>query len=729
MLMIEDPDKIAIDVRSQKILNTILGENPKLETIMRRAASESQARQVLREWVLDELKSHPHALKYYQNMHADSKLFGSLRWRDYAAIRLLDYIDNADREFPDLNLRGEIVSTNPIKLLWLAINQGTGRAKPDFFEDMLELFRQFSGKSKRKFPKREEVEAWMDRYPSGMDAQAIRQQEENRDRILNIIIEKLDQGEITDIRYNFKPGMTYKKKFQKTLEWWKDWAFHYNFAIRSPDLLNQMLGNSLEKDTMEVLYDAHKAGIPFFINPYYLSLLHVNAPEFVIGADLAVRDYIIYTRQLVEEFGKIVAWEKEDEVRPGRPNAAGWILPSHYNIHRRYPEVGIFIPDSMGRACGGLCASCQRMYVFQSGFLNFDLDKLRPDETWEQKMVRLLKYFENDSQLRDILITGGDAFMSSDKSLRKFLNAVYHMAINKRKANETRKEGEKYAEIVRVRLGTRLPVYLPQRITPELAGILAEFKEKASQIGIKQFVVQTHFVSPMEVTPEARQCIKRLISAGWTVANQDVFTTAGSRRGHTAKLRQVLNQVGVLPYYTFSVKGYRENSHNFATNARIVQEQAEEKVFGIIPEGHQETLKKFPLDVENMVENIAALRKAADLPFLATDRNVLNLPAVGKSLTFRVIGITYDGRRILEFDHDNTRPHSPVTKKMGKVLIIESKSISEYLRQIEDMGEDAEEYRNIYGYSMAVTEPRMPIYNYPTYDYQVTSKLTNFQID
>ena len=54
--------------------------------------------------------------------------------------------------------------------------------------------------------------------------------------------------------------------------------------------------------------------------------------------------------------GQIRAWEREDVVEAGRPNAAGWLLPDGHNIHRRYPEVAILIPDTMGRACGGLCA-------------------------------------------------------------------------------------------------------------------------------------------------------------------------------------------------------------------------------------------------------------------------------------------------------------------------------------------------------------------------------------
>ena len=122
------------------------------------------------------------------------------------------------------------------------------------------------------------------------------------------------------------------------------------------------------------------------------------------------------------------------------------------------------------------------------------------------------------------------------------------------------------------------------------------------------------------------------------------------------------------------------------------------------------------------------MRENCDLPFLATDRNVLNLPGVGKSLTFRTIGITRTGRRILEFDYDGTRAHSPIINNMGKVIIIESKPIASYLRQLEEMGENVEEYKDTYGYSIGETEPRMPIYEYPEYDYQLTDKYTNLEI-
>jgi len=721
-------DKIAINVKAYRLLEQLLGENPRLEEIMRSSHNEVEALVGVRQWVLGELQDRPPATRFYESEHPSREDFEALEWSDIAAIRILDYIDNAGREFEDLNLRSERAISNPITGIWLAVNHGTGGARPDFFEDMLHLFRQLSGKSLRHRPSKVQVLEWMHRHPSGLDPRIVRLREENRERILRILIRKLDAGELRSTRYAFEPGLSPDDKFARALEWWNEPQFHLGFAVRSPELLNEFLGHSLDPNTMRLLGEAREKGIPFFVNLYYLSLLHVRVPYFAIGADMAIRDYVLYTRQLVDAFGDIVAWEKEDRVQPGKPNAAGWLLPSDRNVHRRYPDVAILIPDTVGRACGGLCASCQRMYDFQSGHLNFDLDRLAPTETWSEKLRRLMDYFENDAQLRDILVTGGDALMSTDRQLEEILDAIRQMAARKREANRQRPAGKMYAEIVRVRLGTRLPVYLPQRVTPELARILADFKKEASAVGIRQFVVQTHFESPMEVTPEAQQAISRLLTAGWTAVNQLVLTTAASRRGHSAKLREVLGRVGVLPYYTFSVKGYQENWHNFATNARAVQEQAEERVFGVVPAEFDAELRELASDPGRTLERVAELRAKAGLPFLATDRNVLNLPGVGKSLTFRVIGITRYGRRILEFDHDPTRGHSPVIEKMGKVIVIEPKAVAAYLRQLDELGEDTAEYEDVWGYSLGVTEPRAPLYEYPAASLETTEELTNFEM-
>ncbi|RIJ49250.1 KamA family protein [Maribellus luteus] len=720
-------DNIAITVHAHRLLRTLLNENPVLEKILLTAATREEALTAVRNWVLPKLKRNSAAERFYYSPKTNPELYELLNWEDFATIRILDYVDHAGEQYVDQNIHGEMAVSNPIKMLWMATNFGIGGAKPGFFMDMLQLFRQLNGSLPRDLPKKKEVLAWMKKYPSGIDSNIIELRKKNKERIINILLKKIDTGEITSPTYNFGTEMTLKQKREKMEEWWNESHFHLKFAVRSPDLLNEMLDYSLDPDTMKILYEAREKGIPFFVNPYYLSLLNVQTPEFAVGGDLAIRCYVVYSQQLVEEFGEIVAWEKEDKTEPGKPNAAGWILPSH-NIHRRYPEVAIFIPDTVGRACGGLCASCQRMFDFQRGRLNFNLDKLKPDESWSERLPRLLDYFKDDSQLRDILLTGGDALMSHDNSLRQMLDEIYQMALRKINENKKRPEHEKYAEILRIRIGTRLPVYLPQRITPELGQILEGFRIKASKIGIQQFVIQTHFESPMEVTPEARRAVQVFLNAGWAVTNQLVFTTAASRRGHTAKLRKVLNDIGVLTYYTFTVKGFKENTASFAPNSRSVQEAMEEKVIGKIPGVEMDFAQSLMLDSKTIKSKIARLRDEYDLPFLATDRNILNLPGVGKSLTFRTIGITRYGRRILEFDHDRTRNHSPIINTMGKVIVIESKSIAEYLNQLEEMGEDRDDYRRIFGYSIGQTEARMPMYEYPEYEYEVTKEFTSLEI-
>ncbi|OQX72618.1 MAG: hypothetical protein B6D61_13485 [Bacteroidetes bacterium 4484_249] len=715
-------------MKSEKLINTILEENPKLNTILHEADNFETVKKELRKWVMDYLRNHSEALDYYRMDEKGRKCYEKLEWKDFAAIRIMDYLNNEGNEFEDKNIRGKNIVTNPFTILWHAVKHNNIAAEPAFFKDMLYLFRQFSGINKRELPSKEQIQKWMDRHPSGLDPEIIEIRKKNKKRIIKIFIKKMDDGDILRHKFRFEPGMSYKEKYNQMLEWWDTKTFHLQFASRTPERLNKLLGRQVDTETMTVLFDAQDRGIPFFVNPYYLSLLNVDVPEKYQNTDYAIKDYVFVSKPLVEEFGDIVAWEKEDIVEPGKPNAAGWLLPNSYNVHRRYPEVAILIPDTIGRACGGLCVSCQRMYDFQRGHLNFDLEDLKPQEKWWDRLPKLLQYFEKDSQLRDILITGGDALMSSDKSLKRILNEVYQMALNKRNNNKLHKKGEKYAEMIRIRLGTRLPVYLPQRVTDNLVKILADFKQKASKAGFKQFVIQTHFETAMEVTPEAAEAVRKLTSAGWIVTNQLVFTAAASRHGHTAKLRKVLNDIGVLTYYTFTVKGYKENSHNFATNTRAVQEQIEEKVIGEIPTDKFEKIKEFPHQAKKMKENIDELRKECDIPFLATDRNVLNLPGVGKSLTYRTIGITYDGRRILEFDHDRTRTHSPIINKMGKVIIVESKSVNDYLDQLKQMGENIKEYESVWGYSIGETEPRMPVYEYPEYNYELTEEITNLEI-
>ena len=663
------------------------------------------------------------ALRSFVSSRIDRTVGGS-NMGNAVAKRILLLIEHDGMMVSELST-GEEMPIRTITCLWQFLaGKLEEDVSPDFFIDLYWQF-ELLEKPEEIVPDRSLVKRQMNRWPTGLDEEVMAIRHSNKERIIAGLIRKIERRHAPTSRFQFTEGMSYAEKYVKVQEWWNTGRFHLAMAFKSPTELNYFLGGSLSAGTMDLLARARKKGMPFFVTPYYLSLLNTNTSGY---DDAAIRSYILYSEELVDTYGRIKAWEKEDIVVAGQPNAAGWLLPEGHNIHRRYPEVAILIPDSMGRACGGLCASCQRMYDFQSERLNFDFESLKPKETWDKKLRRLMRYFEEDAQLRDILITGGDALMSQNATLRNILDAVYKMAVRKRKANESRPEGEKYAELQRVRLGSRLLAYLPLRITDELVGILRSFKDKASRVGVTQFIIQTHFQSPLEVTPEAKKAIEAILSAGWIITNQLVYTVAASRRGHTAKLRQTLNAMGVVCYYTFSVKGFHENYAVFAPNSRSLQEQQEEKVFGLIPKEKQKELYRLIRYERPLGKKLSGFLKENRLLFAATDRSVLNLPAIGKSMTFQMVGLTTEGKRILKFDHDTGRRHSPIIDRMGEVYIVENKSVAAYLRQLQDMGEDVREYISIWNYSEGRTEPRFSIYEYPDYPFDVTEKMTNLEL-
>mgnify|MGYP005883342671 FL=1 len=636
--------------------------------------------------------------------------------------RLLEY---DGRVVHELSV-GEDVKVETLALLWrfLSGRIGEDEVSPDF---ALELYHQFSRlhAAPSGVPEKEDVLRWMRRWPDGLNEQVRAIREANKERIMALLVRKIEHRPASSGRYVFPEGCNEAEKLGWVRRWWGEARFHLSMAVKSAAELNRMLDGTLSGETLRIYQQAQEKGIPVFVTPYYLSLLNPTGKGY---DDAAIRSYVIYSSRLVETFGGIRAWEREDIVEEGKPNVAGWLLPGGHNIHRRYPEVAILIPDTMGRACGGLCASCQRMYDFQSRRLNFELEKLKPKENWNTRLRKLMDYFEHDTQIRDILITGGDALMSRNATLRNILDAVCKMAVRKRQANLSRPDGEKYAELQRVRLGTRLPVYLPMRVDDELLDILRDFRQKAVEAGITQLFVQTHFQSPLEVTPESREAIRRILSTGWAVTNQLVYNVAASRRGHTAKLRKVLNSLGVICYYTFTVKGFEENYEVFAPNARSLQESAEEKAWGrLAPEAEHDFLESLD-GAPNKAVAVRQFCAAHDVPFLATDRSVLNLPGIGKSMSFALVGVDAKGRRILRFDHDRTRRHSPIIDRVHEVYIRENKPVYRYLLQLQDMGEDMGEYETLWAYTEGETERRFPFFEYPVPDFSVTGRYTNLDV-
>ena len=149
----------------------------------------------------------------------------------------------------------------------------------------------------------------------------------------------------------------------------------------------------------------------------------------------------------------------------------------------------------------------------------------------------------------------------------------------------------------------------------------------------------------------------------------------------------------------------KENYAVFTPNSRSMQEQVEEKVYGRLTQEQAAELDDLLADGTDTAAKIRCFMRRHHLPFLATDRSVLNLPAIGKSMSFRLVGITAEGKRLLRFDHDRTRRHSPIIDSMGEIFIVENKSLAAYLRQLGKMGEDPEDYASIWAYTQRHTSP------------------------
>ncbi len=288
----ENPVNINISPKSDQLLNQLMAENPDLEEILRQSSTTNEFLKNMRLFLQTYMDSHPDTLGYYNNSAPNQQDFEKLAWSDYAAIRLMNYVDKTDPQNGDCILKGGIVENNPLKVMWLAAKHGTGNDQQTILKDMIELFRQFSSRNKWKIPSENKVRGSIDQHLTGLDPKIIELRLKNRDRILKKIIDKITQGVVRNSKYVFEAGLTESEKMKKALVWWNDRNFHLKFAVRSPEELNEMLDNSLAEKTILFLQQAGQKGFPTFIKPYYLSLINVNEPEFAIRADATLRTYV-----------------------------------------------------------------------------------------------------------------------------------------------------------------------------------------------------------------------------------------------------------------------------------------------------------------------------------------------------------------------------------------------------------------------------------------------------
>lgn len=201
-------------------------------------------------------------------------------------------------------------------------------------------------------------------------------------------------------------------------------------------------------------------------------------------------------------------------------DAAGLADPLGEVDHSPVPEVVHVYPDRVAFCVAQLCPVYCR-YCFRK----------RRDETdglhFNRAIVdRGIAYIESQPAIKDVLVTGGDPFIASDTALRQLL---------------TRLRAIDHVEVIR--FGTRTPVTLPYRITPELVAMLREFHP---------LWLNTHFNSHHELTPDAVLAIRRLVDAGIPVGNQAVLLKGvNDSREQMMALCRTLIRHRIRPYYVF----------------------------------------------------------------------------------------------------------------------------------------------------------------------------------
>ena len=185
-------------------------------------------------------------------------------------------------------------------------------------------------------------------------------------------------------------------------------------------------------------------------------------------------------------------------------------------ITRRYPDRLII---NVTNQCAMFCRHCQRRRLI--GELDHHSNR--------DKLVAALDYISENPEIRDVLLTGGDALLLSNEELDWLLTEL-----------------DRIPHVEIKRLGTRTPVTMPQRITPELCAILERHQP---------IYINTHFNTVQEITPESAAACSRLAKAGVPLGNQAVLLRGINDHPHLMKkLNQELLKIRVRPYYIFHAK-------------------------------------------------------------------------------------------------------------------------------------------------------------------------------
>jgi len=524
----------------------------------------------------------------------------SARSERLAGFSFLSYIDNL------LNGKNKTASAAPgsgffaeLERLIRAISGKTG-----IYSDKVPAFVKYEGEKAARFRSRDlsrmaaTAQRFINRYPCGLDNEAVRKRSDNKARIL--------------------------KYFGATeLEWGK-WKWHTRHIIKDAKTLSDLI--KLTPDEYQAVKLAREYKIPFGITPYYLSLMDTQPGG---GYDAAVRAQVIPSLRYTQCLKK-----QKDDAQCSMDFMLERNTSPIEGITRRYPMIVILKPIL---TCPQICVYCQR---------NWEIEDVHSPAAAlsREKLDRAVQWIADTPEINEVLITGGDPFLLSNTKIE---NLLYKLS--------------RIQHIQRIRIGTRTPVTIPQRITDSLVRDINHFHNP----GKREIIIVTHFEHPYEITPQAMQAVQKFRRYGIEVNNQMVYTFYNSRKFEAAALRLKLRLIGVTPYYTFNTKGKEETDDYRVPIARLLQEQKEE---------------------------------ARLLPgTVRTDEIVFNVPGLGKNYLratqhHDIISILPNGRRVYEFH--------PWEKKLSlaDTYIYTDVSIYGYLKRLKACGENMSNYRSIWYY-------------------------------
>ncbi len=277
---------------------------------------------------------------------------------------------------------------------------------------------------------------------------------------------------------------------------WKDWHWQLRHSITKVDTFQELLGidlTPLEKRKIELTLKK----FPMSITPYYLSL--IDRDDF--RNDPVFRQAFPDPKELQIEKCDMADPLSEDRDSP---------VPG---ITHRYPDRVLF---HISNVCSMYCRHCTRKRKVG------DIDSI-PDRA---QILAGLDYIRNTPSVRDVLLSGGDPLMLSDEYLDWVLTEVRKI---------------KHVQVIRI--GSRMPVVLPYRITDDLVNML----KKHHPVWLN-----THFNHPREITSSTREALSKLADAGIPLGNQSVLLAGVNDCQRIIKsLVHKLVENRVRPYYLY----------------------------------------------------------------------------------------------------------------------------------------------------------------------------------